>query len=87
MDQIILSPLPLSQLLTELHRVVQVELDARQERLGIQREELLTRLEAAHLLGITLPTLRAYTTKGVVPRPLQKNRSDQLSSRDQNKWD
>ena len=29
-------------------------------------EELLTRVEAAHLLGITLPTLREYTKRGLV---------------------
>jgi len=32
-----------------------------------EEEQVLTREQAAHLLGVTLPTLREWTKKGVVP--------------------
>lgn len=66
MDKIILSSVPMVELLTEFRRVVRTELDAREERVLLPREELLTRAQTAHLLGITLPTLREYTSKGLV---------------------
>jgi excisionase family DNA binding protein len=65
MDKLILSSIPMSELLTELRTIIQEELKGRQD-LELPREELMTRLETSRLLGITLPTLREYTTKGLI---------------------
>jgi excisionase family DNA binding protein len=66
MDQLILSPLSLPELVGEITRAVCSELDARTPATAPLAEELLTRSEAAALLGITLPTLRDYTRRGLV---------------------
>lgn len=67
MDQpIVLSPLPLADLVGEIARAVRTEIDARPHTATPTPEELLTREEAAQLLGITLPTLREYTRRGLV---------------------
>ena len=65
-DQLILSPLPLTDLVGHIARAVRSEMDARPLAATPPPEELLTREEAAHLLGITLPTLRDYTRRGLV---------------------
>jgi excisionase family DNA binding protein len=67
MDQpIVLSPLPLAVLVEEIARAVRAEMDATPKGGTAPPEELLTRMEAAELLGITLPTLRDYTNRGLV---------------------
>lgn len=66
MDQLILSPVPLADLVGEITKAVRTELDARTPTAAPLAEELMTRVEAAQLLGITLPTLRSYTRKGHV---------------------
>lgn len=66
MDQLILSPLSLPELVGEITRAVCTELDARTTATAPPPEELLTREQAAQLLGITLPTLRDYTRRGLV---------------------
>lgn len=66
MDQIVLTPVPLADLVGEITKAVRVELDARTPHAAPPQEELLTRVEAAQLLGITLPTLREYTRRGHV---------------------
>jgi excisionase family DNA binding protein len=66
MDQLILSPVPLADLVGEITKAVCIELDARTPHATPPPEELLTRVEAAQLLGITLPTLREYTRRGHV---------------------
>ena len=65
-EPIVLSPIPLPDLLGEITKAVRTELDARTPATTPPTEELLTRVEAAQLLGITLPTLREYTRKGYV---------------------
>lgn len=65
-EQIVLSPIPLPDLLGEITKAVRSELDARTQPVQPPAEELLTRVEAAQLLGITLPTLRDYTRRGYV---------------------
>lgn len=67
MDQpIVLSPLPLTDLVGHIARAVRSEMDARPLAATPPPEELLNREEAANLLGITLPTLRDYTRRGLV---------------------
>lgn len=66
MDQLILSPVPLADLVGEIIKAVRTELDARTPHATPPPEVLLTRVEAAQLLGITLPTLRQYTRRGHV---------------------
>lgn len=66
MDQLILSPVPLADLVGEITKAVRTELDARTPTAVPPAEVLLTRKEAAQLLGITLPTLRQYTRRGHV---------------------
>lgn len=67
-QQILLSPINLPDLVGEITRAVRAELAAMPA--PVQRveapEELLGRDQAAQLLGITLPTLRLYTHKGMV---------------------
>ena len=65
-EPIFLSPIPLPELLGEITKAVRSELDARTPTTAPPAEELLTRDQAAQLLGITLPTLREYTRKGYV---------------------
>jgi excisionase family DNA binding protein len=65
-QQIVLSPLPLTDLVGEIAREVCSRMDARPQAATPPPEELLTREEAAQVLGITLPTLRDYTKRGLV---------------------
>lgn len=65
-EPIVLSPIPLPELLGEITKAVRTELDARNPATAPPAEELLTRDQAAQLLGITLPTLRDYTRRGYV---------------------
>ena len=65
-EPIVLSPIPLPDLLGEIAKAVRSELDARTPTTAPPAEELLTRDQAAQLLGITLPTLRDYTRRGYV---------------------
>lgn len=65
-EPIVLSPIPLPDLLGVITKAVRSELDARTPTAAPPMEELLTRVEAAQLLGITLPTLREYTRRGYV---------------------
>lgn len=63
-EPIVLSPIPLPDLLGEITKAVRSELDARSQPVTPSPEELLSRQQAATLLGVTLPTLRDYTRKG-----------------------
>lgn len=63
-QQVILTSILLTDLVSELALVMRKELDARQQTAHPPAEELLTRKQAAELLGITLPTLREYTRRG-----------------------
>ncbi|MBV6404639.1 MAG: hypothetical protein GFGODING_01393 [Flavobacteriales bacterium] len=66
MDQLILSPVPLADLVGEITKAVRSELDARSPATAPPAEELLTTDQTAALLGITRPTLREYRRKGYV---------------------
>lgn len=65
-EPIVLSPIPLPELLGEITKAVRSELDARNPATAPPVEELLTTDQTAALLGITRPTLREYRRKGYV---------------------
>ena len=65
-EPLILSPITPAELARLIASTVRTELDARATPAATPPEELLTRVEAAQLLGITLPTLREYTRRGHV---------------------
>lgn len=63
-EPLILSPIAPDELSRMIATAVRAELDAHPNASLPDPEELLTRQQAAQLLGITLPTLREYTRKG-----------------------
>ena len=66
MENVVLSPIPLPELVGEITRAVRSELDARANISAMPVEELLSRQQTAELLGVTLPTLAGYTRRGLV---------------------
>ncbi len=62
-QQIVLSPVPLTDLVGQIVRAVRADMDT---AAAPPPEELLTRHETAKLLHVTLPTLRAWTRQGYV---------------------
>jgi len=62
-QQIVLTPVPLTDLVSEIVRALRADLDTSTPP---QPEELLTRTETAKQLHVTLPTLRSYTQRGYV---------------------
>lgn len=66
MEQVTFIPIPLHELVGEITKAVRTELEARASAPVPQADELLSRKDAAKVLGITLPTLRHYTRKGLV---------------------
>lgn len=66
MENVVLSPIPLPELVGEITRAVRSELDARANISAMPVEELLSRQQTAELLGVTLPTLASYTRRGLV---------------------
>ncbi|MBK6368453.1 MAG: helix-turn-helix domain-containing protein [Flavobacteriales bacterium] len=81
-QQIVLSPLPLTDLVGAIARAVCSEMDTRPQAATPPPEELLTREEAAQLLGITLPTLRDYApgTRRLIGTRVRYKRSEVLGS-------
>lgn len=65
MDQLILSPVPLADLVGEITKAVRIELDARTPHATPPSEELLTGQQLAELCQITMPTVREYRRKGI----------------------
>ena len=63
-NNILLSSLPLSELVGEIAKAVRDELATTLPISVPEQEALLTREEAADLLHITLPTLSQHTHKG-----------------------
>lgn len=67
---VLLSPIALPDLVSEITREVtramRTEVAAMPTTQPAAPEEVLTRDQAAQLLGITLPTLREYTHRGLV---------------------
>lgn len=64
MDQVLFSPVPVSELLAEITNVVRREIASARPAAGETAEDLLSREEAAKFLRITLPTLRQRTKEG-----------------------
>jgi excisionase family DNA binding protein len=63
----ILSPVPFADLEGIVARAIKVEFDAiRKDENVPDPDELLTRRQAATFLGLSLPTLHDYTTRGIV---------------------
>lgn len=69
-NQVLLSSIELPDLVSEITRevtrAVRAEVAAMPSTQPAAPEELLSRDQAAQLLGITLPTLREYTHRGMV---------------------
>jgi excisionase family DNA binding protein len=65
---IILSPIPLSELESAIAKTVEQLLDRRLTLTPVQEpDELITREETAHLLRVSLPTLHIWTKQGLIP--------------------
>ena len=62
-QQIVLSSVPLTDLVSEIVRAMRADMDTATPP---PPEELLTRVETAKQLHVTLPTLRQYTRRGYV---------------------
>lgn len=60
-QQIVLSPVSLTDLVNEIVRAIRADMDT---AAAPQPEKLLTRRETAKKLHVTLPTLRDYTRRG-----------------------
>ncbi len=68
MEQIILSPIPLANLTGAISEIIKKELALLNESKPHTNEaELITRQEAAEILGISLPTLNDWTKTGLLP--------------------
>jgi excisionase family DNA binding protein len=68
MEQLILSPIPLTELEGIFQRIVQNALaEFKTNTNPIDSEDLLTRKETSILLGVSLPTLHDYTTRSIIP--------------------
>lgn len=68
MNQLILSPITLSDLKTAITDVVRTEIKNELLTLSVkQPEDLLTRKETAEILGVSLVTLHEWTISGKVP--------------------
>lgn len=65
-DPIVLSAITYTDLVGGIAKAVRDEFAAQPNANPPEPEELLTRKDAAHLLSITLPTLRAYTRSGLL---------------------
>lgn len=69
MSQVILSQIPIEDLQGMIEGAVQRTMDQwlNKESQQTKGDELVTRQEAANLLGISLPTLHHYSKHGVIP--------------------
>jgi excisionase family DNA binding protein len=68
MEQMILTPIPLIELEGIFQRIVQNALaESKKDSTQFESEDLLTRKEAANLLGVSLPTLHDYTIRSIIP--------------------
>lgn len=65
-DQFVLSAIPRTELVNDIAEAVRDMITAQPAAYSPIPEELLTRVETAQLLSITLPTLRDYTRRGLV---------------------
>jgi excisionase family DNA binding protein len=64
MDRIVLFPIPIADLISEIAKAVREEVVSSQQGATAEHDDLLSREEAAKLLRITLPTLRQRTKEG-----------------------
>ena len=68
MEQLFLSPIPLIELERIFQQIVQNALaESKKDSGQSESEDLLTRKEAANLLGVSLPTLHDYTSRSIIP--------------------
>ena len=68
MQDVIFSQIPLEELKLVFSEIVRNELLKLNNSKPPQPEtELLTRLETAHILGVSLPTLNEWTKQGIIP--------------------
>jgi excisionase family DNA binding protein len=68
MNDLILSPIPLSELATVIQTTVQREFERIHNSQTPQPEnEYITRKETCQILGISLPTLNDYSKRGLLP--------------------
>lgn len=68
MDKVIFSSLPIEDLEGMITRAVEHSLSQLlNKNSNDHNDELVTRKQAASLLGISLPTLHDYTKRGVIP--------------------
>lgn len=68
MNDLIFSPLPLEQLKTEISEAIKKEIAPYLNSISEKKEgtQLLTRKEAAKLLGVSLPTILDWTKTGKI---------------------
>lgn len=68
MENVILSPIPLADLTGAISEIIKKELAIQNEAKPNSNEpELITRQEAANILGISLPTLNEWSKTGELP--------------------
>jgi excisionase family DNA binding protein len=68
MENLILTNLSLQELKSHISDAVRSEIDKHIPNNGIvEKDEFLTRKQAAKLLGISLPTLAKWTKEGLIP--------------------
>lgn len=68
MSEVILSSIPLGELVLAIQTAVKQELERNSEfETPPQPKSLLTRKETANILGISLVTLNTYTKRGIIP--------------------
>lgn len=67
MQNLIFSQIPIDELKLVISETVRTEMQKNSISEPKPTTELLTRLETAHILGISLPTLNEWTKQGIIP--------------------
>ena len=68
MEQVVFTQVPIADLQGYIAQTIQRELsDIRKANDAPDPDGLVTRKQAAVILGLSLPTLHDYTTRGIVP--------------------
>jgi len=66
MDKVILSPIPMDELLQHLRGIIREEICKLSQQPNDTKVSYLSRKELAKVLGVTLPTLSSWTKLGKV---------------------
>lgn len=68
MQEILFIPIPVDRLKLEISEAIKLELNKHHSSSSLAQplDELLSRTETARLLGISLPTLHAWTKSGII---------------------